>query len=203
MQVAAPGVDELWLATLQRLASRAAHEIKGALNGVSVNLEVVRSRAARPEAPAALVSGFAENAAGQLDAVVRMNEALLALARAPREPVELGTVLRHLAVLLVPAAKAEGFAFELRNESDGDAVPLAAGGNLPRLVVGAAMLAALDARTDIACDVSAGESAVIAISAGDTAPALPPDVARAAADAGITVRNEDGRLTLEFPRATD
>jgi len=42
-----PSVDVLWLDTLQRICTRAAHELKGALNGVSVNLEVVRSRSER------------------------------------------------------------------------------------------------------------------------------------------------------------
>ena len=49
--------DALWLETLQRICGRAAHELKGALNGASVNLEVVRSRATRAEALASSISG--------------------------------------------------------------------------------------------------------------------------------------------------
>ena len=42
----------LWLAMVQRLMGRAAHDVKDSLNGVAVNLEVIRSRAARADAPA-------------------------------------------------------------------------------------------------------------------------------------------------------
>ena len=52
-------VGALWLLTLQRAVGRASHDVKDALNGVSVNVEVVRSRAARPEAPATAVAQFA------------------------------------------------------------------------------------------------------------------------------------------------
>jgi hypothetical protein len=40
-------LSALWLATLQRVTDRVAHEIRNALNGVAVNVEVVRTRAAR------------------------------------------------------------------------------------------------------------------------------------------------------------
>ena len=39
----------LWLAVVQRLMGRASHDVKDSLNGVAVNLEVIRSRAARPD----------------------------------------------------------------------------------------------------------------------------------------------------------
>ena len=54
-----PSVDALWLDTLQRICTRVAHELKGALNGVSVNLEVVRSRSERQDAPASGVARYA------------------------------------------------------------------------------------------------------------------------------------------------
>ena len=57
----------LWLAALQRALDRAAHDVKDALNGVSVNLEVVRSRASRADAAASAVAPFADAAAHQLD----------------------------------------------------------------------------------------------------------------------------------------
>ena len=80
-------VDELWLHALQKITGHAAHDFKGALNGVSVNLEVVRSRADRENAPAADVRTFAATAVDQLAAVIRMSGALLSLGRAGRGPV--------------------------------------------------------------------------------------------------------------------
>src|SRR4051812_36940492 len=100
--------DVRWLDALQRLAGRSAHELKGVLNGVSVNLEVIRSRAARANSTASAVSSFAEAASAQLDDVIELSEALLALARAPREPVDIGTELRRIAILLASAARADG-----------------------------------------------------------------------------------------------
>ena len=40
-------IDAMWLATLQGICARAAHELRGALNAVAVNLEVARSRSER------------------------------------------------------------------------------------------------------------------------------------------------------------
>ena len=101
-------VDELWLETLQQINARASHEVKGALNGVAVNLEVVRSRAAKADAVAGAVSPFASSASDQLELVIEMADALLLLGRAPREPVDLGATLRHLVALLGPSARSEG-----------------------------------------------------------------------------------------------
>src|SRR5881397_3033593 len=86
-------IDALWLDTLHRVCARAAHELKGALNGVSVNLEVVRSRAARPDAPASAVSPYANSAVDQFDIVIEMSVALLSLGRQARSPVEVETVV--------------------------------------------------------------------------------------------------------------
>src|SRR5690242_21852343 len=107
-EAATRSVDELWLDVLQQVSARTAHELKGALNGVAVNLEVVRSRSARPDAAAASVAPFASSAADQLDAVVDMSEALLALARVAREPLDVNETIHGLAALLSPSARAEG-----------------------------------------------------------------------------------------------
>lgn len=61
------------------VADRSAHEVRNALNGMVVNLEVVRSRFAGAEAglgPAAL---FLEQAIGQSEESVRLVEPSLAL----------------------------------------------------------------------------------------------------------------------------
>ena len=79
-------LDELWLETLNRLFSRAAHDVKGALNGVSVNLEVVRSRASKPGTPATAVSRYAGAATQQLSQVIEMTEAVLSLGRQAPDP---------------------------------------------------------------------------------------------------------------------
>ncbi|MBA3891230.1 MAG: hypothetical protein H0X64_11945, partial [Gemmatimonadaceae bacterium] len=97
MSADAADAERLWLETLQLVTARVAHELKGALNGVSVNLDVVRGRSEQPGQPASAVAPFAVAAATQLDAVIDMNEALLALGRRPREPVDVAAVVRQVA----------------------------------------------------------------------------------------------------------
>jgi signal transduction histidine kinase len=75
-----------WVGALQRVAGRVAHEIKNPLNAVAVNLEVVRSRCERGNVEPAALLPFATAAAGQLERVARLVDALLSLARpAPRD----------------------------------------------------------------------------------------------------------------------
>ncbi len=198
---ARPSVGDLWLGTLERVAGRAAHEVKGVLNGVSVNLEVVRLRSARPDAPASGVHSFAETAGAQLELLTPMAEALLALARPAREPLELGAILAQYATLLVPAARADGVALEIEARLPAPA-PLAVAGNVARTVVGAALLAAIDDHRDAACTVELSNLATLRVQhAEGPAPQLPPEILSAATDAGATVRTSGPGLTIAFPLA--
>jgi signal transduction histidine kinase len=104
-------LDALWLATLQSVVNRAAHELKDALNGVHLNLEALRSRSAKPGVAGRDLTSFAESAADQLEAVSARTESLLFLARPHRpadSPTDVAVTLKHLATLLVPATKADG-----------------------------------------------------------------------------------------------
>jgi hypothetical protein len=59
---------------------RAGHEIRNALSGVAVNVEVVRSRVAR-EGAATEVASFAERAGAQIGEATALTNGLLALVR--------------------------------------------------------------------------------------------------------------------------
>jgi len=198
-------VDELWLDVLQQVSARTAHELKGALNGVSVNLEVVRSRSVRADAAAAAVAPFAASAADQLDAVVDMTEALLRLARPPREPVDIGDTIDGLTSLLAPSARAEGGSLRVESPSrEAAALPIRAQGNIARLLVGAALLAALSRKGDIRCRVEVGEETVVGVECADAEGPieLPADVLAAAAGADIRVQCEGQSISMAFPRAS-
>lgn len=56
-----------------------AHDVRNALNGVSVNLEVARSRAARGS-DISQIAPFLETAAQQLDAATRLHKRFTELA---------------------------------------------------------------------------------------------------------------------------
>ena len=100
------------------MADRAAHEIRNPLNGLAVNLEVVRSRAARAGGGGggagggdlASVGRFAESAAGELERAAELVQALLELARPMTGPVDLWSAWRPMVALhnAVAVAAANG-----------------------------------------------------------------------------------------------
>jgi hypothetical protein len=62
---------------VREILRRAGHELRNALNGVAVNVEVVRSRADREGSPKELAS-FAERASGQVGEASALADGLLA-----------------------------------------------------------------------------------------------------------------------------
>ncbi len=126
----APGAAARWLATQQEVAERAAHDLKNTLNGVAVNLEVVRSRLARPGVQPEQVQRFAESAAQQLELLTTQVEALLAVTRAPREPADVGATAAQL-LALRPGPHG--------NQDRHPAAFTAASGTLVRLLLAAAL----------------------------------------------------------------
>jgi len=198
-------LSELWLETLEEIAGRAAHEIKGALNGVAVNLEVVRTRADRPGAQASAVASFAHSAAEQLETLTARTEALLALAREPRSPPDVGLLVARVGALLVPAAGAAGGTLEL-GETPAEA-RTAAPATAARLAVGAALLAATRAAAEdggrVSCRIELEAEHAIAMRverAAGAALVLREEVARAVSDAGIRVEQKADEFTIVFPR---
>jgi hypothetical protein len=67
---------------MRALLRRAGHEVRNAQSAASVNIEVVRSRAASGTGDAASLLPFAENAAGGLDESARLAESMMALCSA-------------------------------------------------------------------------------------------------------------------------
>ncbi len=70
---------------------RAGHEIRNALNGVSVNVEVVRSRTSRDDAPKEVAS-FAERASAQVSEASALTDGALALIGAVLTAATNGTL---------------------------------------------------------------------------------------------------------------
>src|SRR5688500_1641808 len=151
-------LERAWLETLHELGRPAAHEIRNALNSVAVNLEVVRSRAARPGAAAADVARFADAAAEQLDALAALSDALLALVRPVAEPVDAAAVVARLATLLGAVARADGGEVTLVVSPDGAAVRTAMRGEALRAVAAALLLAALERGRELTCELDGGSA---------------------------------------------
>ena len=196
-------LEALWLDTLQQVAARAAHEIKGALNGVCVNLEVVRSRASsQGGSPASGLARFAEAAADQMNDLVAMNEALLALTRRPRDVVDVRATTEQLAALLGPAARSDGGSLRIVDAASNGGGATSAPAVAVRLVLAAAMLRAVEKRGSATCRVDAADGMVIRVEcADDRALELDPRIVRAAAEVGVRVESGPSGLALAFPRA--
>jgi signal transduction histidine kinase len=211
-------LDARWLAALHQICNRAAHELKGALNGVAVNLEVVRSRAEKPGPPAASVAQFANAAVDQLDGVISLTEALLSLSRPEREPVNVALVVRNIETLLVPAIRADDKEYAAAGRLD-DLGFSTAPGNAVRLAVGASLLAASDAgvRVGRSVDVrherpglrieaaevtnatATTEAGAAHRAAGAPRLRLDEDILDALSDAGIDIQAESSAISISFP----
>jgi hypothetical protein len=76
---------------VSEILRRAGHELRNALNGVAVNVEVVRSRADREGTPTELKS-FAERASAQVGEASALTDGLLALVAAALAAQAAGTL---------------------------------------------------------------------------------------------------------------
>ena len=63
------------------VSRRASHEVRNALNAVAVNVEVVRSRLAKPGADLTELQSFAERASRESDAAAALTNGLAELTR--------------------------------------------------------------------------------------------------------------------------
>ncbi len=186
--------EGLWLDTLHGICGRAAHELRGAMNGVAVNLEVVRSRSAKPEAPASAVRTFAEAATVQFEAVIEMTEALLALTRPPKSAIDVGMTARQVVSLLSPPVKAEGRELSIDGSLEGLGTT-AAEASAARLAIGACLLAASDAPNVTCRDTGASLQIV-----GDNLRLPSDEILAAVKDAGIDIQAEPSAISISFPR---
>ena len=205
-------IERRWLTALQQLTGGVAHELRNALNGVAVNLEVVRSRAAREGAAASALGSFAGSASDQLEQVIAMTDALLALTRAGQEPAAVGRIADQVASLVRPVLAAGGGSLELVVEGDGvTRLPASAA----RLFVAATLLAAADAARPSS---GAAENGGLALRGrvrpaegrakgvelrieGTFArtPALDPGLERLAKENGVGVVPAESSITSTFP----
>ena len=195
-------LEALWLETLGVICARVAHEVKGALNGVVVNVEVVRSRSAKPEASGASLHQFAQSASGQLDAVIAMTEALLALARPARRPLNIAQTVRDVEALVGAAARADDRRVELQGmvEALGST---SADSDVARLVIGAAFVAAVDASPDVVCSASPGTDAAVLCwecRSDESPPSIDAAVLSLATAEGIEIHGSGRKLSITFPR---
>ncbi|HEU4643587.1 MAG TPA: histidine kinase dimerization/phospho-acceptor domain-containing protein [Gemmatimonadaceae bacterium] len=190
----------LWLEALQRLADGAAHEIKNPLNGLAVNLEVVRSRAERGGADVATVARFATAAAEELQRTAALVEALLAVSRPARAPVDLWMVLQPLVALYGAIAAASGGTLVLERPAESmgatEADPAAV-----RLAMTSALAGVAYDEATVRCSLETRDGAVMMSVRGAPATAPAGDVRAVIERAGIGVELLSDGLRLRFAPA--
>jgi len=180
---------------------RAAHEIKDALNGVSLNVEVIRSRSSQPDSGTVEVAPFAVAAAEQLEVLAERNEALLFLTRAPRsEQTDVGQTLRHLATLMVPATRSDGGTLEVQTGSRSQPAQTSAPATAVRLALGAGLLALTGKGGTSRCRLEHGQETLVRFSHESAASySLDPPIAEALAVHQIRLQRPDNDLLIVFP----
>jgi hypothetical protein len=201
-------VGALWLATVQRAMGRATHDVKDALNGVSVNLEVIRARAVRPDVPATAIAQFAEAAGNQLERLTALLDAVLSLARPVREPVDVGMNLRRVAALCsASSSPADAQVRVVENDGlDGPCTRL--GGTAVRLALLAPLLEASQGTdrsnpaTEVVCSIGVdGDATTVSMRAEGRQITMPEAAAETLRAAGVRWNDEGPTLTLIFPHA--
>lgn len=190
-------VDAIWLATLQKLSAHVAHDLKGALNGVSVNLEVVRSRSERESSTGADVHRFATNAADQLAIVIRATTSLLSLTRGTRGPAEVSMVAKQIAGLLDDMTTGGESRFQVAADG-GMAVETSAPLNAIRIAVAECMLAAGGGSGPVSVRVTGLPTPVVKITPGKV-PDLPEGALAALDAAGIRIATDGHGISIGFP----
>jgi hypothetical protein len=199
-------VGAIWLSLLQRAMGRGSHDVKDALNGVSVNLEVIRSRAARTDLPATALAQFGEAAAQQLEKLTSLLEAVLVLSRPERSPADVGQTLRRIGALCGASASSSDATVHIQVDAGQPAVT-SVRGDIVRIAIMAPLLdivVGTDRRTrasDVTCTLGAdGDAVEVRIAAPGRRTAMPEHVADIVRAAGVRYTEADGNLSLAFPR---
>jgi signal transduction histidine kinase len=201
-------VERLWLAALEKLTGNVAHELRNALNGVAVNLEVVRSRSAREGVAASALGSYAASASEQLEQVIAMTDALMALTRAADGSAAVGRIADRVAALVRPPLVAAGGSLELAVEGDGmTKVPVEAA----RLFIAAALQCAVETAggegggakgKPVVLAVAVRPAGAVALSIEGkfrTPPQLDDAVSQLATEYGVGIHPTESSITLTFP----
>ena len=184
-----------------------AHELKNPLNGIALNLDVIRTRAAKG-GDASSVAQFAAAAQVDLETLVLRLDALLALARPARPPIDLHHTVRAFGVLYAAAATAEGKRGTVETAPASDTpVESNVAAAAARFVIGAVLDAAIERgwRAECATATMDGIPRVVVrrrspAEAASSDALLGDDVRDVARRTGIGVVERPDEITITFPR---
>lgn len=179
------------------MAGRAAHELKNPLNGLALNLEVVRSRSTRSGVEAASLAPYAAAAASELERSLPLVDALLSLARPLQNPVDLRIALQPLLVLYGAIAIAGGGSLDLVDESE--QMFVAADGDTVRALVAEALDVTIGANLEVAGRLGDSDGNVSLRLIGGAGRPIAAKMERLAADQDIRLSSDEDETALLFP----
>ena len=164
------------------------------MNGVAVNLEVVRGRSARGAA-ASDIAPFAATAAAQFEAASTAAEALLAFARPESDAADVSAIVHRLAKLLGLRAKSDVRVTDL---SDGRA-RTSAPGDLVRAAVARSVLGGLGVGESVACEITVGDGIFLNVIGERHVPTPDSELLEIAAVHDVRITSRGQTLELRFP----
>lgn len=187
----------LWLGALGRLAGRAAHELKNPLNGLALNLEVVRSRTVRAGADGAALAPYAAAAASELERAIPLVEALLVLARPLSVPVDLRSAIQPLLVLYRAIALAGGGTLDVVYEAEQMFVN--ADGDTVRALVAEAFDVTVGANLEVAGRVGDSDGSISIRLVGGAGRPIAAKMEALAVEHDIRLNSDEDETLLLFP----
>jgi signal transduction histidine kinase len=188
----------LWLGALGRLAGRAAHELKNPLNGLALNVEVVRSRSARGGTEASALAPYATAASSELERALPLVDALLALARPLPNPVDLRTAIQPLVALYGAIAVAGSGSLQLVYEAE--QMFLAVDGDTVRALAAEALDVTIGANLDVAGRLGNDSEGNISLRlVGGAGRPIAAKMERLAAERDIRLSSDEDETLLLFP----
>ncbi|HEY2898615.1 MAG TPA: histidine kinase dimerization/phospho-acceptor domain-containing protein [Gemmatimonadaceae bacterium] len=187
----------LWLGALGRLAGRAAHELKNPLNGLALNLEVVRSRSVRPGPEVSTLAPYATAAANELERAIPLVDALLALARPLSNPVDLRIAMRPLLVLYGAIATAGGGSLDVVYGAEHMFVAVDA--DIVRALVAESLDVTVGANLDIAGRVSESDGSIAVRLVGGAGRPIATKMEQLAAVHDIRLNSDEDETLLLMP----
>ena len=189
-----------WLARLNELSRPASHELRNALNGVSVNLEVIRSRAGRPGQAAEGLAGFAEAAVEQAELLSEFLEVVLSFIRPASEPADLAKLVRRTCLLLDSAARGRGGAVVVELD-DGYSAGAGTVRDAARIAVLGVLLDAFEPDRELNCRLVAAPTPALYVQrSGTSLPAPSERLVSLVSLAGARLDWDSGRRELYLPR---
>jgi hypothetical protein len=196
----AAGDDEsrlstLWLDEFGRLTNHVLHGLRNGLQGVGINLEVIRSRTEHGGGDCGDLRTFASNASRQFEDVSAQVEALAYLSKNTSGGTEVGPILRAIAVLLNAGGKRRVTLEESPLAARIGVDPMTA-----RLILTHMMLTAVETGSEVTCTVSGKEPVSVAIQVDPSiAPLMNDRIVALAQGLHIKIGSVQNKVTATFP----